>query len=187
MPISNRNLPAGTKLVAKYKGEIYHATVIATDDGIRYRLEEPLVIGQKLSYFKSPSAAGAAIFGEGRTCNGWAFWSVEGEEPEATEAAEAKPEAKTKGKRQTKVSDYEHHTRSAAAKKAAATRRARAQTKNGADAAKLLRPMEDGRWFCNACLKTFTVADDQPPTDCPEGHVAKAAGKDLVAAGVIEE
>ena len=34
MPIEDRNLSAGTKLVAKYKGETFHAEVVRTEDGL---------------------------------------------------------------------------------------------------------------------------------------------------------
>ena len=69
MPIENRNLEPGTKLVARYKKKEYHALVVAEEDGkVMYRLED----GRE---FKSPSAAGTAIIGN--ACNGWAFWSVD--------------------------------------------------------------------------------------------------------------
>ena len=47
--------------------------------------------------FKSPSAAGSAVMG-GTACNGWRFWSVEGEETKP--AASKRPAAarKTAGK-----------------------------------------------------------------------------------------
>ena len=80
MTIEDRNLKAGTTLVARYKGTIYHMEVIQAKDGIRYRLSEA-----PFSEFKSPSAAGSAIMG-GQACNGWRFWSVEGTEPTPKEA-----------------------------------------------------------------------------------------------------
>src|SRR3989304_4276295 len=52
MPIENRNLEPGTKLVGRYKGQTYHAEVVQTEEGIRYRLGD----GRE---FKSPSSAGA--------------------------------------------------------------------------------------------------------------------------------
>jgi len=74
MAIENRDLEAGTKLIAKYKKEEYRAEVITGEDGkVKYRLTD----GRE---FKSPSSAGTAI--TGKACNGWAFWSVDpGEEP----------------------------------------------------------------------------------------------------------
>ena len=78
MPIENRNLEPGTKLVATHKKEIFRAEVIAGEEGkVLYRLEDR-------REFKSPSAAGTAI--TGNACNGWRFWSLDaaGESEEAT-------------------------------------------------------------------------------------------------------
>ena len=62
MPIENRNLEPGTKLVATYKKEEYHSLVVAGEDGkVMYRLWD----GRE---FKSPSAAGTAI--TEKACNG---------------------------------------------------------------------------------------------------------------------
>lgn len=77
MPIENRDLPVGTRLVARYKNQEHSATVVEGEKGgLRYRLED----GRE---FKSLSAAGSAVMG-GVACNGWRFWSVAGSE-------EAKP------------------------------------------------------------------------------------------------
>lgn len=84
MPIDNRNLEVGTRLVAKYKGRTHTAEVVQTAEGVRFRLED----GRE---FKSPSSAGSAVMG-GVACNGWRFWSLEGQEP-------AHKEPKGKGKR----------------------------------------------------------------------------------------
>jgi len=78
MAFENRNLEPGTKLTARYKKQGYNAEVVAGEDGkVRYKLPD----GRE---FKSPSSAGTAIIG--KTCNGWAFWSVEpgGMQEEAT-------------------------------------------------------------------------------------------------------
>ncbi len=85
MTIEDKSLKAGTKLVARYKGEEYAAEVIETEEGIRYRLED----GRE---FKSPSSAGSAVMG-GSACNGWRFWSVAG-----SEEARPKPDTKKKTK-----------------------------------------------------------------------------------------
>jgi len=77
MPIENRDLQVGTRLVARYKKEEHSATVVEGEKGgLRYRLDD----GRE---FKSLSAAGSAVMG-GVACNGWRFWSVAGSE-------EAKP------------------------------------------------------------------------------------------------
>ena len=71
MPIADRKLKPGTVLVARYKGEEHRAEVVKTKEGLRYKLKD----GRE---FKSPSSAGAAVKGGGKTCDGWEFWSVEG-------------------------------------------------------------------------------------------------------------
>ena len=92
MAITDRNLAAGTKLWARYKGATHTAEVVAHADEkgnetTMYRLAD----GRE---FKSPSAAGGAVFGEGRTCNGWSFWTV-GEPTE--KAARTSPTARQGG------------------------------------------------------------------------------------------
>jgi hypothetical protein len=82
MPISDRNLKPGTKLVARYKKEEHTAEVVKTEEGLRYRLADD-------REFKSPSSAGSAI--TGGACNGWRFWSIAGSE-------EAKPKKAPKRK-----------------------------------------------------------------------------------------
>src|SRR3990172_9561781 len=91
MAIEDRNLKAGTKLVARYKGQEHTAEVVKTEEGLRYRLED----GRE---FKSPSSAGSTIMG-GSACNGWRFWSVVGEEakPKAAKKADAKKAEKKNG------------------------------------------------------------------------------------------
>ena len=145
MAIANRDLPVGTRIVADYKKTRYVCTVEAAEEGegVLYALED----GKK---FKSPSAAGSAVMG-GTACNGWRFWSVEGEEPPAKEA---KP-AKKKGGSKT-------------SKKARKT------------SSKLIYAMEDqsgvpdgmARFWCNACMDAFEAEDGKLPEQCPEGHRA---------------
>ncbi len=90
MPIENRNLPPGTRLVARYKGQEYTAEVVEADDGIRYRLKD----GHEYS---SPSSAGSAVMG-GKSCNGWRFWSLAGSEEAKPKKAAIKP-SKSNGNR----------------------------------------------------------------------------------------
>src|SRR3989337_1557881 len=125
MPIENRNLAPGVKLVARYKGQEYTAEVVEIEGRLRHRLED----GRE---FKSPSAAGSAIMG-GSACNGWRFWSVA-----RTEAA--KPNA---------------------AKKAA--KKAEANPGNG-----LITPLEDGRYFCSACMDAFDAPKGVEAQGCPQ-------------------
>ena len=74
MAIENRDLPAGTRLEANYRKTRYVCTVEAGEDGkLAFVLED----GKR---FKSPSAAGSVVMG-GVACNGWRFWTVEGDAP----------------------------------------------------------------------------------------------------------
>ncbi len=68
MAIKNRELSAGTKLVATYKGAQYEAEVIDREGKLIYRLGDGRDFG-------SPSSAGKAVMG-GVSCNGWRFWSI---------------------------------------------------------------------------------------------------------------
>jgi hypothetical protein len=92
MAIQDRNLSVGTKLYARYKGATYTAEVVEVQTlpagmlptdapadpdprlvtELRYRLM--LQGWSEPQDFKSPSAAGAKV--TGKSCNGWAFWSV---------------------------------------------------------------------------------------------------------------
>ncbi len=92
MPIENRVLDPGTRLVARYKKKEYSATVVQTEEGLRFRLQDGRV-------FKSPSAAGTAVMG-GVACNGWRFWSIAGSEqakPKAPKAPKQASEPKANG------------------------------------------------------------------------------------------
>jgi hypothetical protein len=148
MAITNRELPVGTRLVADYKKTRYVCTVEAAEEGesVVFALED----GKK---FKSPSVAGSAVMG-GTACNGWRFWTVEGEEPPAKES---KPAAKKGG---TKT-----------------TRKAR---KPRRPSTKLIYAMPDqsgvpdgmARFWCNACMDSFEAEDGKVPEQCPQGHSA---------------
>ncbi len=166
MPIENRNLEPGTKLVATYKKETHRAEVIAGEEGkVLYCLEDA-------REFKSPSAAGTAITSQ--ACNGWRFWTVdtasptdtnpetgitstgEGAESESilAEAAES-PEA---GKPEQIYVPLEEGTVEAPV---AAFRRVPNQ--KGVDEGQV-------RLYCDSCQKSFTTPADQPVDTCPEGH-----------------
>ena len=89
MAIENRDLPAGTRLVANYKKQRYVCVVEAgEEDKLVFALED----GRR---YKSPSSAASAVMG-GSAANGWKFWSLEGDAPK-TEATE-KPTKETKAK-----------------------------------------------------------------------------------------
>jgi hypothetical protein len=88
MPIDNRELAAGTGLVARYKKQDRTCEVVETADGLRYRLDDG-------TEHRSPSSAGKAV--TGGSCNGWVFWSVEGtEKPKLEPKAKADKPAKAK-------------------------------------------------------------------------------------------
>jgi len=53
-----------------------------------------------------------------------------------------------------------------AAKKAA--KKAEANPGNG-----LITRLEDGRWFCNACMEPFEAPAGVEPQGCPKGHIAE--------------
>ena len=140
MAIENRNLPVGTRLVANYKKTRYVCTVEAGEEegALAFVLED----GSK---HKSPSAAGSKVMG-GKAVNGWRFWSVEGDEPAATEA-EAKPAKKGRGGGKKKASKTVFKTPS------------QAEVAEGRS-----------RWFCSACMKAFDIDGTDEPEACPEGH-----------------
>ena len=89
MPLENRDLEAGTRLAAKYKGQVHTCKVVETEEGLRFRLED----GRE---FKSPSSAASAVMG-GMAANGWRFWSLAETEAE-TAAGAPKPTKKSKAK-----------------------------------------------------------------------------------------
>src|SRR5712692_36222 len=82
MPIENRELAAGTRLVARYKKQDRTCEVVETAGGARYRLDDG-------TEHRSPSSAGKA--GTGGACNGWVFWSVEGTEKPKRETKADEP------------------------------------------------------------------------------------------------
>jgi hypothetical protein len=139
--IENRNLLAGTRLVANYKKARYVCTVEAAgegEEGVAFVLED----GKR---FKSPSAAGSSVMG-GKAVNGWRFWSLEGEAPTATEAnAEAKPAKAKGGSGKGKKTIY--------------------RVPPGPNLGE-----GKSRWFCVACMKGFVIEGTDAPTACPEGH-----------------
>lgn len=89
MPIQDRNLKVGTKLMGHYHKASYYCTVVEGEEGkIHCRMED----GRE---FKSLSAAGTAI--TGKACNGWAFWGQMAEQPKAEVALTTVQEAEAKG------------------------------------------------------------------------------------------
>jgi hypothetical protein len=149
MTIQNRDLPAGTRLVAKYKKQAFVCTVEEDAEGKR-----TYVVDGKA--FTSPSAAGSHVMG-GTACNGWRFWSVEGEEPPSTEKPVNQPKANgPKAKKPAKLISKTPNQKGA--------------------------PEGEVRFFCNACMKSFTAPSE--PEACPEGH--KADDAELTAPATVE-
>jgi len=87
MPITNRNLPAGTVLAGRYKGQTYRCTVLENEGRLAYSLEDN-------SIHPSPSAAASKVMG-GTSANGWRFWSLEGDLPEKSSKTVKAETAKT--------------------------------------------------------------------------------------------
>jgi hypothetical protein len=140
MALENRTLPVETRLVARYKGYSYHCVVTSRgDDKVSFTLDCPDHPDLHGKEFKSPSSAGSAVMG-GVACNGWRFWSLEGQEP-------ARKEPKGKGK--AKGSKFR------VIKKL--------PNQQGLEEGQV-------RYWCSACMKSFVVEDGQEPEACPEGH-----------------
>jgi hypothetical protein len=143
VPIENRDLKPGTRLVARYKKGEYTATVVeAPEGGLRYRLLD----GRE---YKSPSAAGTAVMG-GVACNGWRFWSVAGEGNAPAPKKERKAPAPKAAPK---------------AKKPAPKTQGFQRLPNGEGAAE-----DTVRYFCDACMEAFEAPVDSEPATCPKGH-----------------
>ena len=132
MAIEKKDLPVGTKLVAKYKKDVYKAEVVQTEEGVRYRLEDGRA-------FTSLSGAGSAVR-DGKSTNGWSFWSVE------TEGEPGQPVG----------------TKTETSKRSNGVIR-RTPNQKGA-------PEGQVRYFCSACLDSFYAQEGETPSACPKGH-----------------
>jgi hypothetical protein len=110
VPIDNRDLAAGAKISARYKGKTHTCEVVQTDEGIAYRLD-----GKD---YNSPSSAGRAVTG-GVAVNGWRFWSLDGD----LKPARAKPAKKAPAKK----APAKKSAKKAAAKKSKPARAASAE------------------------------------------------------------
>jgi hypothetical protein len=135
MPIENRELAAGTRLVARYKKADRSCEVVETADGLRYKLDDG-------TEHKSPSSAGKAAMG-GVACNGWRFWSLQGTEtPKREPKARADKPAKAK--------------KEPAAKKPAAKTAKKSGKSKSATKPKAQRAAAKGDSYgCGACGETF--------------------------------
>ena len=148
MPIENRNLTKGTKLVGRYHKQSYTCEVVGNaEEKLRYRLQD----GQE---FKSPSAAGKAI--TGHACDGWMFWSMQ------TEDNAPAPEAE---KTET-VTEPIIETAPSADKNSKKTGVFLVPNQKGV-------PEGQIRWFCRDCGKSFITSAVEIPGLCPAKHQAK--------------
>src|SRR6266542_6665287 len=158
MAITNRDLPAGSRLVANYKKQAYICEVVKDGEG-------NLVFKVDGKEFKSPSAAASHVMG-GQAANGWRFWSAEGEATTANVAADG-GEAPAKAERKAKT-----------------TRKAR-KFKLISRMEEQPEDLEEGAvaYFCAACQAKF-IAGTELPEVCPEGH--RADDPELTAAPAPE-
>jgi hypothetical protein len=149
MAIQNRELAAGTILVAKYKGVEHRVLVLGDHEtGLGFELDGKTI-------YKSPSAAGSAVMG-GTACNGWRFWSVEGEE-------QPKAERPTKTERTARTAKPKAEKPKNGTNGRTVTLIRRVPNQKG---------VADGsiKWFCSACMKGFVAEGTATPGACPEGH-----------------
>lgn len=146
MAIENRNIEKGQKFVARYKGDEYTATAHENKDG-KLTFKVKGIDGE----FTSLSSAGSAVMG-GVACNGWRFWSPEGQAPAPRGRKPKDGEAATKTKRTRKP------------KKVQVVQKIKDQS--GAEEGMIM-------YHCSACMDAFELpADAAFPEACPNGHAA---------------
>ncbi|MFQ6027183.1 MAG: hypothetical protein ACE5Q6_06805 [Dehalococcoidia bacterium] len=149
MPIENRNLEVGTKLIAHYKKVEHHGLVIAGDDRkVRYTLSP--YDGKE---YKSPSSLGTAV--TGKSCNGWAFWSLD--TGETTE-----PETETPPE-ETAPEDSNEEPAEEEPEEPITLGFRRVPNQKRVDPGQV-------RLYCDACHNSFIVPQSKNPTECPMGH-----------------
>ena len=137
MAITNRDLPAGTKLVARFKGQEHSVLVLVDKDaGFSYELDDGTT-------YKSLSSAGSAVM-NGTACNGWRFWSLDGELAAKSEKLEkAKGTKRVPGKLLRQIS--------------------RVPNQKGVDEGST-------KWHCSSCMASFIAEGKEAPDACPKGH-----------------
>jgi hypothetical protein len=178
MPIENRNLEPGAKLIATYKKETYHALVVAGPEGkVLYQLSP--YDGRE---YKSPSALGTAV--TGKSCNGWAFWSVAHDEAQVVEIGTAAVETTAASPEEPAETDTPAAPASEAEEPAEEDSEPESTyVEAGAEFTKPTdRPrfhkvpnqknVDQGqvRLHCYTCRSSFIVPEDQNPDTCPMGH-----------------
>lgn len=183
MAIPNRqNLAPGTTLIRRFKGTDYKCTVLGEMSGI---LEYALEDGRT---FKSPSAAGSAIMG-GTACNGWVWWSVEGEEAPMAATQAAVAEEPAEGLRyppRNSAGDARSVKAAAAARAPKVKPDPKPRTRKGIKRVANQQAVPEGmtKYFCSGCMASF-IAETLPEA-CPEGHAATYTD-DLAPVGMNSE
>jgi hypothetical protein len=172
MPIENRNLEPGTKLIATYKKETYHALVVASAEGkVLYQLSP--YDGKE---YKSPFSLGTAV--TGKACNGWTFWSVDTSDAETegeTATAPVEAEVPTPEKQvpaagppdsaeESEPEDPKYVPLEEDVAQPATSGFRRVPNQRGV-------PEGEVRLYCDACQASFTAPVDQNPETCPLGHL----------------
>jgi hypothetical protein len=145
MAVENRNLEAGTRLVANYKKQRYVCSVEAAEggEGVAFVLEDG-------SRHKSPSAAAMKVMG-GKAVNGWRFWRIEsGDEAVASADIDELLKNASKPTKEPKV----RKPKKLIYRSPNQQRVAEGKT----------------RWFCCACMKAFVKDGNDEPEVCPDGH-----------------
>ncbi len=171
MAIKDRDLKAGTNLVATYKQENYQAKVTGGDNGkVVFQFPDDRV-------FKSLSAAGKAI--TGAACNGWAFWTLEADNTNTNQEeppTATKPEVRIDQEPdpQRIASTPETDVGSQVGEDEEITEPVSALFRRVANQQGLATGEE--RLFCDACGKGFAAILGEQPNQCPEGHTPQAHG-----------
>jgi hypothetical protein len=178
MPIENRNLEPGTKLIATYKKETYHALVVAGAEGqVLYQLSP--YDGKE---YKSPSSLGTAV--TGKACNGWTFWSVAPDETPAmetgtgeVETTEASPEEPAETNTTNILASEDEELAEENFESESCYQEEGAEFTEPTDRPRFHRVpnqkgVEEGqvRLHCYTCHSSFIVPEDQQPDTCPMGH-----------------
>jgi hypothetical protein len=178
MPIENRNLEPGTKLIATYKKETYHALVVASAEGkVLYQLSP--YDGRE---YKSPSSLGTAV--TGKSCNGWTFWSVAPDETPAiengtgeVETTEASPEGLDEAQTPDTLASEAEGPGEEDSEPESTYLEAGAEFTEPNDRPRFhkvpnQKNVEEGqvRLHCYTCHSSFIVPEDQDPDTCPMGH-----------------
>jgi len=167
MPIENRNLEPGTKLIATYKKETYHALVVASTEGkVLYQLSP--YDGRE---FKSPSSLGTAV--TGKACNGWTFWSVDTSAAQDGEpaATDQEPAGEAESEQDPQEPEEEDQAEESTSEEGPGEDLAELPANTGFRRVPNQRGVPEGEVrLCDACQASFTAPVSQQSDTCPQGH-----------------